>query len=84
MKVLRTSAFAAVAVAITWVFADDIIDAVEDRHYPRHAAFGKHRDHHLVADAFAVDEHAVAVEDDKVELAHAHMRSAKGELKVAL
>ena len=33
--------FRAVAVAITWVFADDIIDAVEDRFYPRHAAFGK-------------------------------------------
>jgi uncharacterized protein involved in cysteine biosynthesis len=26
---------------MTWVFADDIIDAVEDRHYPRQAAFGK-------------------------------------------
>lgn len=33
--------FRVVAVAITWVFADDIIDAVEDRHYPRHAAFGR-------------------------------------------
>jgi CysZ protein len=33
--------FRAVAVAITWIFADDIIDAVEDRYYPRHAAFGK-------------------------------------------
>lgn len=33
--------FRAVAVAITWIFADDIIDAVEDRDYPRHAAFGK-------------------------------------------
>jgi uncharacterized protein involved in cysteine biosynthesis len=33
--------FRVVAVAITWVFADDIIDAVEDRHYPRQAAFGK-------------------------------------------
>jgi CysZ protein len=33
--------FRAVAVAMTWVFADDIIDAVEDRHYPRQAAFGK-------------------------------------------
>jgi len=33
--------FRVVAVAITWVFADDIIDAVEDRFYPRHAAFGK-------------------------------------------
>jgi len=33
--------FRFVAVAITWFFADDIIDAVEDRHYPRQAAFGK-------------------------------------------
>ncbi len=33
--------FRVVAIAITWVFADDIIDAVEDRHYPSHAAFGK-------------------------------------------
>jgi CysZ protein len=33
--------FRIVAVAITWVFADDIIDAVEDRHYPRHAMTGK-------------------------------------------
>lgn len=33
--------FRVVAVAITWVFADDIIDAVEERFYPRHAAFGK-------------------------------------------
>jgi uncharacterized protein involved in cysteine biosynthesis len=33
--------FRAVAVTMTWVFADDIIDAVEDRHYPRQAAFGK-------------------------------------------
>ena len=33
--------FRVVAVAITWIFADDIIDAVEDRHYPRHAVFGK-------------------------------------------
>jgi CysZ protein len=33
--------FRVVAVAITWVFADDIIGAVEDRHYPRQAAFGK-------------------------------------------
>lgn len=33
--------FRVVAVAMTWVFADDIIDAVEDRHYPSHAAFGK-------------------------------------------
>ena len=33
--------FRVVAVAITWIFADDIIDAVEDRHYPQKAAFGK-------------------------------------------
>lgn len=33
--------FRVVAIAITWIFADDIIDAVEDRHYPRQAAFGK-------------------------------------------
>ena len=33
--------FRVVAVAITWIFADDIIDTVEDRYYPRHAAFGK-------------------------------------------
>ena len=33
--------FRVVAVAITWVFADDIIDAVEDRYYPLQAAFGK-------------------------------------------
>ena len=33
--------FRIVAVAITWVFADDIIDAVEDRHYPQHAMTGK-------------------------------------------
>jgi CysZ protein len=33
--------FRAVAVAITWIFADDIIDAVEDRHYPKHAMTGK-------------------------------------------
>jgi CysZ protein len=26
--------FRSVAMAMTWVFADDIIDAVEDRHYP--------------------------------------------------
>lgn len=32
--------FRVVAVAITWVFADDIIDAVEDRHYPHHAQSG--------------------------------------------
>jgi CysZ protein len=29
-----------IAVAITWVFADDIIDAVEDKHYPFEAAQG--------------------------------------------
>lgn len=33
--------FRGIAVAMTWVFADDIIDAVEDRHYPRQAAFGQ-------------------------------------------
>lgn len=33
--------FRVVAVAITWIFADDIIDAVEDRYYPQKAAFGK-------------------------------------------
>lgn len=33
--------FRIVAVAITWVFADDIIDAVEDRYYPQHAMTGK-------------------------------------------
>ena len=33
--------FRIVAVSITWVFADDIIDAVEDRHYPKHAMSGK-------------------------------------------
>lgn len=33
--------FRIVAVAITWVFADDIIDAVEDRYYPKHAMTGK-------------------------------------------
>lgn len=32
--------FRVIAVAITWVFADDIIDAVEDRHYPQHAQTG--------------------------------------------
>jgi len=32
--------FRAIAVAITWVFADDIIDAVEDRHYPQYAQMG--------------------------------------------
>jgi CysZ protein len=33
--------FRIVAVTITWIFADDIIDAVEDRHYPKHAISGK-------------------------------------------
>lgn len=33
--------FRIVAVAITWVFSDDIIDAVEDKHYPAHAMMGK-------------------------------------------
>jgi CysZ protein len=33
--------FRVVAVAITWIFADDIIDAVEDRYYPHHALLGK-------------------------------------------
>ena len=33
--------FRVVAVAITWIFADDIIDAVEDRHYPEHAELGQ-------------------------------------------
>ena len=33
--------FRVIAVAITWIFADDIIDAVEDRHYPQKAAFGE-------------------------------------------
>jgi len=33
--------FRVVAVAITWVFADDIIDAVEDRYYPHHAELGR-------------------------------------------
>lgn len=32
--------FRVIAVAITWVFADDIIDAVEDHHYPQHAQMG--------------------------------------------
>ena len=32
--------FRIVAVSITWIFADDIIDAVEDRHYPKHAMTG--------------------------------------------
>lgn len=32
--------FRVIAVAITWIFADDIIDAVEDRHYPAHAELG--------------------------------------------
>ena len=33
--------FRLVAVAITWIFADDIIDAVEARHYPVRAEMGK-------------------------------------------
>ena len=33
--------FRIVAVSVTWIFADDIIDAVEDRHYPLYAAMGK-------------------------------------------
>lgn len=33
--------FRIVAIAITWVFADDIIDAIEDRHYPKQAMTGK-------------------------------------------
>jgi CysZ protein len=33
--------FRSLAVAFTWVFADDIIDAVEDRHYPFYAAQGQ-------------------------------------------
>ena len=33
--------FRLVAVAITWIFADDIIDAVEARHYPIRAEMGK-------------------------------------------
>lgn len=33
--------FRIVAVAITWVFSDDIIDAVEDQHYPAHALMRK-------------------------------------------
>lgn len=38
-----------IAVAITWYFADDIIDAVEDRHYPFEAAQGKRPGHALAA-----------------------------------
>lgn len=33
--------FRSLAVAVTWVFADDIIDAVEDAHYPFAAALGQ-------------------------------------------
>lgn len=33
--------FRSIAVAITWVFSDDIIDIVEARHYPFEAARGK-------------------------------------------
>lgn len=33
--------FRIIAVSITWIFADDIIDAVEDRYYPKQAITGK-------------------------------------------
>ena len=33
--------FRSLAVAFTWVFADEIIDAVENRHYPFYAAQGQ-------------------------------------------
>lgn len=33
--------FRIIAVSITWIFADDIIDAVEDRYYPKQAMAGK-------------------------------------------
>lgn len=33
--------FRSIAVAITWVFSDDIIDIIEARHYPFEAARGK-------------------------------------------
>lgn len=33
--------FRIVAVSITWVFADDIIDAVEQKHYPQQAMLGR-------------------------------------------
>ena len=33
--------FRSLAIAFTWVFADDIIDAVEDKHYPFYAAQGQ-------------------------------------------
>jgi CysZ protein len=33
--------FRSVAIAMTWLFSDDIIDAVEDRHYPFTAAQGQ-------------------------------------------
>lgn len=33
--------FRSAAIAFTWVFADDIIDAVEDRHYPFASAQGR-------------------------------------------
>jgi CysZ protein len=42
-----------IAVAMTWVFADDIIDAVEDRHYPFEAAQGR-RPGYTVATRMAV------------------------------
>lgn len=37
--------FRVIAVAILWVFSDDIIDAVEERHYPFEAARGKRPTH---------------------------------------
>jgi CysZ protein len=33
--------FRIVVVSITWILADDIIDAVEDRHYPKNAMTGR-------------------------------------------
>ncbi len=36
--------FRSLAIAFTWVFADDIIDAVEDQHYPLYAAQGQRPD----------------------------------------
>jgi uncharacterized protein involved in cysteine biosynthesis len=41
IPILAFLLFRVVAIAITWIFADDIIDAVEDRYYPQKAAFGK-------------------------------------------
>ena len=37
--------FRLIAVAITWMYSDDIIDAVEARHYPFEAARGKRPSH---------------------------------------